>query len=112
MDFLKTFLKEKLNIKVKDKPRGYDPKLALSVLITAKAYYEHRPAFLWSGMCVYMLRAYRDLTKNDPSYNTLTKLIPEFNYKFLGGRNSFYWWDIEDSKSRLKAFDKLIELYS
>lgn len=41
--------------------------------------------------------------------------IPEFNREFLGAKTSYgrgAWWEVEDRKSRIKAFDKLIEIYS
>lgn len=55
-------------------------------------------------------------------------LIPEFNFDFLdGNRNTkahesyergeqsiweIYWWERDDKESRIKAFDKLISIYS
>lgn len=55
-------------------------------------------------------------------------LIPEFDFDFLdGNRNTkayesyqrgdwplrdIYWWERDDRESRLKAFDKLISIYS
>lgn len=42
-------------------------------------------------------------------------IIPEFNREFLKAKNPFpcgAWWDKKDRKSRIKAFDKLIEVYS
>lgn len=113
IEFFKNCFKRKTeHIEVEYRPKGYDPKLALSVLILAKSFYENKSTFIRSGMCAYMYRAYLERTKKYPSITDLITLIPEFNYKFLGGKNGYYWWDIEDSKSRLKAFDKLIEIYS
>lgn len=40
--------------------------------------------------------------------------IPEFNSDFLAGESLAYgepWWPINDRRSRLEAFDKLIEIY-
>ena len=58
----------------------------------------------------------------------ISALIPEFNFDFLeGNRNTnayksyergdlplkdVYWWEIDDKESRIKAFDKLISIYS
>lgn len=42
-------------------------------------------------------------------------IIPEFNREFLKAKNPFpcgAWWDKKDRKSRIEAFDKLIEVYS
>lgn len=55
-------------------------------------------------------------------------LIPEFNFDFLdGNRNTkayesyergdlplrdIYWWERDDRESRIKAFDKLINIFS
>jgi hypothetical protein len=42
--------------------------------------------------------------------------IPEFNREFLNAnkKSCFYgaWWRSDDRKSRIEAFDKLIEIYS
>lgn len=46
----------------------------------------------------------------------IDSIIPEFNQDFLNAeykRDYIYpWWDISDRDSRIKAFDKLIEVYS
>lgn len=42
-------------------------------------------------------------------------IIPEFNRETLEGdksRTGAAWWHIADREARLKAFDKLIEIYS
>lgn len=47
--------------------------------------------------------------------NKIRKRIPEFNREFLEAKLSdrcITWWDIKDRNSRIKAFDKLIEVYS
>lgn len=41
--------------------------------------------------------------------------IPEFNREFLGAKMPYgngIWWEDDDRNSRIKAFDKLIEIYS
>ena len=45
----------------------------------------------------------------------IQKRIPEFNREFLESKTPngcVVWWDIDDRNSRIKAFDKLIEIYS
>lgn len=43
----------------------------------------------------------------------IQKRIPEFNPKFCEATyNSSAWWPWVDRESRIKAFDKLIEIYS
>lgn len=44
----------------------------------------------------------------------VANIIPEFNRAFLSATytSSPLWWPTKDRKSRLKAFDKLIEVYS
>ena len=67
----------------------------------------------------------------EPVYNCqwLNQLIPEFNFKELGGDkttsdyryyekgaipniNHIHWWDKNDINSRIKAFDYLIRVYT
>lgn len=39
--------------------------------------------------------------------------IPEFTKEILGSKSeSRVWWSMYDRESRIKAFDKLIEIYS
>lgn len=49
------------------------------------------------------------------SYEDIVKRIPEFTPPTFGlpfiGINGV-WWSLEDRASRIKAFDKLIEIYS
>lgn len=49
------------------------------------------------------------------NYESINKLIPEFNRENLGSstseRCSAWWWST-DVESRIKAFDKLIEIYT
>ena len=49
------------------------------------------------------------------NYEAIRKIIPEFNRKDLGAKtNEIYrvWWLTSDRESRIKAFDKLIEIYT
>lgn len=50
-------------------------------------------------------------------YKDIVKRIPEFTPDFFGANKIYliaicYWWPIEDRQSRIKAFNKLIEIYS
>lgn len=64
------------------------------------------------------------IKKGQPPYNVIVAQIPEFNPVYLGSTKlDFFekhaalqvglefWWNIIDSDSRVKAFDKLIKLY-
>ena len=44
----------------------------------------------------------------------INSIIPEFDRKFLNAeyKDSSVWWPYQDRESRIKAFDKLIEVYS
>lgn len=74
----------------------------------AKEYYVNGKAF----MCYcFMLVDYRKY----PNYDAIRKEIPEFNRKTLGAEFTHdwgAWWDYEDKEPRIKAFNKLIEIYS
>lgn len=51
----------------------------------------------------------------DGDYDYLRDIFPEFNSFDLTGIffDEFkYWWPLDDSKSRIEAFDKLIKIYS
>ena len=48
-------------------------------------------------------------------YESIHKLIPEFNREYLGSsidKKYAIWWLTRDRESRIKAFDKLIKIYS
>lgn len=63
-------------------------------------------------MCVCF---YRVDYKKYRTTNKLQKRIPEFNREFLEAKKPdgcIAWWDPDDSDSRIKAFDKLIAVYS
>ena len=72
-------------------------------------YLRHESSF----MCLCFSRV--DYEK----YGTLEKIqerIPEYNREFLNAskKSCIYgtWWLSDDRKSRIEAFDKLIEIYS
>lgn len=89
-------------------PKSPNPELALKVIKKAKKNLKY-----CGFMCPSMLEAYHSELKDEGSIMcTVRELIPEFNPEFLGGENSLFWWDPEDKKSRIKAFDKLIKIYS
>lgn len=47
-------------------------------------------------------------------YSYIHKIIPEYTPKTFGSkaRTGALWWPHTDRESRIKAFDKLIEIYS
>ena len=58
---------------------------------------------------------YAEIVKQIPEFNPFYLNAPEVQCKILG--NPYleigleFWWDVNDSESRIKAFDTLIELY-
>lgn len=87
-------------------------KLCLKVIKNAKNYYIEVRYF---GMCNAFAKALYDINiNNDIHIQWLILNIPEFNAKYLTGSDvshNIYWWDSNDCVSRIKAFDKLIDLY-
>lgn len=73
-------------------------------------YLRHRSLF----MCVCFSEVSYEKYGEGP--NQICERIPEFNREFLNAnRKSFVygaWWSSDDRKSRIEAFDKLIEIYS
>lgn len=59
--------------------------------------------------------------KGHVPYASIVAQIPEFNPEYLEAKPGYsikivnvgleFWWNIEDTGSRRRAFDKLIELY-
>lgn len=47
-------------------------------------------------------------------HKSIDSIIPEFNRDFLNAKHKggAFWWNLSDRESRIKAFDKLIEVYS
>lgn len=65
----------------------------------------------------YMCLCFRRVDKDRYRYlEDIQKYIPEFNRTDMNAEIwAFYnsqWWDVCDRESRIKAFDKLIEIYS
>ena len=103
---------DKPNLKLKKNMKKID------VLIKARELYKRlipNPI----GMCyclknvLYEQDGYYDLYYYAISYNMLVCNFPEFSPKYFKLTTSTpgFWWNIEDTESRLKAFDTLIELY-
>ena len=92
----------------------------IDVLIIAKKLYKELLPDT-RGMCFCLRRVVYDPVEfscpfcsvDHVNYNMLLYNFPEFNPEYLKSTASIYgfWWDIEDTESRLKAFDTLIELY-
>lgn len=104
------FIKTLFNIK--HKPKSPNPKLALDVLREAKDLFLEDYGRVSSGMCIYLQKAcYKASKKYQINIPYIEYLIPEFNRDFLEGSFGLFWWPLEDKKSRLEAFDKLIAIY-
>ena len=68
-----------------------------------KCYYENRDIL---GMC----RAFHITAPL--LIQCVEDYIPEFNSHDLAHISNYgYWWDIDDRKSRIDAFNKLLEIY-
>lgn len=67
------------------------------------------------GMCYVITKTlkYYDI------YDLPKYIFDKFNYKFCGGKSVIrtfdaydsYWWEVSNTKDRIKAFDKLIKYY-
>lgn len=88
----------------------------IDVLLYAKHFYilctKEKNLEPLPGICYCIYKALQYYTNAQVAYSDLIYYIPEFNVKFLEGNpESAYWWPIEDTESRIKAFDKLIKIY-
>jgi hypothetical protein len=95
------------------------------VIIIAEDIYINEISHLrYPGMCWCLkVAATRGLDfkeknrKGHPSYKDLVTNIPEFNPEFLKATNTVlhagldFWWDNNDTKSRLNAFKVLKGIY-
>ena len=64
--------------------------------------------------CIYHSFNVVDANKYD-NYYEIQKNIPEFNpelFNVVPRTVRGFWWSFDDRDSRIKAFDKLIEIYS
>jgi hypothetical protein len=92
--------------------KSSNPKLALAILREAKDLFIEDSDKYYSGMCVYIGKACDKISnKYQINIPSIKYLIPEFNRDFLDGGVGLYWWPLEDRKSRLRAFNKLIAIY-
>lgn len=64
------------------------------------------------GLCYYIIRAFHQIYDKYITYVDIPILISNFNPIFCKGDNAIFWWPIYDIKSRINAFNKLIEYYS
>ena len=64
------------------------------------------------GMCMY-LGLYLYLYNTHINYDKIKDIIPVFTPQFFNtNKNKYaYWWNIDDTQSRINAFDKLINHY-
>lgn len=109
----------------------------LEALKNAKQFYlDNLDKNIYFGMCYTIKESFRRLICERISdfkhrtamlnrlgpYMPVYNIIPEFNLTFLQAyektidswkyvAHDSYWWDIKDSASRLRAFDKLISVY-
>jgi hypothetical protein len=84
-------------------------KAILEDIKKAKQYYTEEHEIF---MCICFQRVNFYKYRN---YESIHKLIPEFNREYLGSymdERYHVWWFISDRESRIKAFDKLIKIYS
>lgn len=83
--------------------------LILTVLKDAKKYYEDGRSV---GMCrsIKFALFVNGILTDEP----IVEYISKYNKKFLNVEDTYgsFWWAPNDRKSRIKAFDKLIDYYS
>ena len=65
-----------------------------------------------NGMCHYIMIAYYELYGKHIMVYQTSMIIPKFKPIFCKGDKAMYWWDLNDTESRINAFNKLIEYYS
>lgn len=65
------------------------------------------------GMCFYIQNCISFIFNTHIYYDEIKNIIPEFIPETFGLtiNNNNHWWNINDINSRIKAFDKLIEIY-
>ena len=91
---------------IKNLIKEYRRRRILKDIKAAKLYYQEGGTVF---MCYAFMRVNTKYHKKP-----IDSIIPEFNQEFLDAKykGSTVWWDLFDRKSRIKAFDKLIEVYS
>ena len=91
----------------------------LTIITNAKYQYLTNRVYIKNnnnavGMCYYIEKEISKYTDKHVSYNNIQKYIPEFIPKTFNINESNiigYWWIPSNTKDRIKAFDKLIEIY-
>lgn len=84
----------------------------LKVLKLAKEIYVNKKVEVGMCYCIYLSLSIVLHKSFSCGRKYLNEHIPEFNPEFLNGDSfSIYWWPLDDSKSRIRAFDKLIYIY-
>lgn len=87
----------------------------LCVLYTAKSKYitDRNSNNYAYGMCFYIQTCINFIFNIYIYYNEIKNIIPEFIPETFGLDPicSGFWWNTEDIDNRIKAFDKLIEIY-
>ena len=66
------------------------------------------------GKCLFMCPCFSRVAPFD-FYNDIVKVIPEYKPSTFGLDREGVggaWWPVTDKESRIKAFNKLIEIYS
>lgn len=93
---------------IKNLLKEYCRRRILRDIKKAKTVYE-------MGMVTFMCHAFM-LVSAKYRIKPIYRIIPEFNKDFLKAQYKqeykSVWWDSSDRESRIKAFDKLIEVYS
>lgn len=87
----------------------------LCVLYTAKAkFIADRNTLNYAfGICYYIQNCIHYVFNIYICYAEIKDIIPEFIPETFGLNvdHNNHWWNIDDIDSRIKAFDKLIEIY-
>lgn len=87
----------------------------LCVLYTAKSKFitDRNSDNYAYGMCFYLQISISFIFNIYLYYTEIKNIIPEFTPETFGLNVEYHglWWKIKDNDSRIKAFDKLIEIY-
>lgn len=106
----------------KKKYRNY---IILNWIKKTKEYYcnEHMPGMCYSFANTLPKYLKKEWNLTEPSYKKIKHFIPEYYPEFFetheieydeelnNSAEEGYWWHIPDREPRIKAFDKLIEIY-
>ena len=87
----------------------------LCVLYTAKTKFivDRNTASYAFGICFYIHACINFIFNININYSDIKNIIPEFVPETFNINVEYHhlWWDADDIDSRIKAFDKLIEIY-